>query len=457
MKKCPICGYVRRAADDEFTNAPANACPKCYAYYDPGAASDRPGDDFVSNIQAKASRLYNTEIRKTKSSTYWLFAVLAFAALVYFTSEKPDSAPEKKLSPDKAVQAVKPGGTGTGEQAKVQNISEIAGRIRPSVVSVVIYNGSGEPIGRASGFFFGARGNVVTNYHALKGSRSAEIKTAAGKAYAIHSVVAEDRPNDLVLVSTGTPREDIRPLQIGSGLPQIGEKIVVIGNPLGLEHTVSDGIVSAVRESKDAKTMIQITAPISPGSSGSPVVNMRGEVIGVAFMQLVGGQNLNFCIPAESVARLGSGPSYAMGDFAAFSADKVYCYLDENRIVRLVKNPDNAGADHVLLTRSDGSLDRERFEKWVFEILGANPYKVDPQAEVEAERARLPEHFRKVFPGYEVEHLGRFTPEARAYWGSWVSNRLQGVFDRASRTRQEGIAKHKQLMEYFDRYASRSG
>ena len=79
-------------------------------------------------------------------------------------------------------------------------------------------------------------------------------------------------------------------------------------------------------------------------------------------------------------------------------------------------------------------------------------HKIDPRAEVEKERARLPEHFRKLFPGHEIDHLGRFAPEARAYWGSWIANRFQSVFDRASRAKQEGIARHRQLMEYFDRH-----
>lgn len=78
----------------------------------------------------------------------------------------------------------------------------------------------------------------------------------------------------------------------------------MIGNPFGLEGTVADGIVSAVRDVSDFGRIIQITAPISPGSSGSPVVNMKGEVVGVATFQLMEGQNLNFAIPSERIANL---------------------------------------------------------------------------------------------------------------------------------------------------------
>ncbi len=76
------------------------------------------------------------------------------------------------------------------------------------------------------------------------------------------------------------------------------------GSPLGLEKTLSDGIVSAIREIPGFGKVIQITAPISPGSSGSPVLNMQGEVIGIVTFQIVEGQNLNFAIPSERIASL---------------------------------------------------------------------------------------------------------------------------------------------------------
>jgi tetratricopeptide (TPR) repeat protein len=89
--------------------------------------------------------------------------------------------------------------------------------------------------------------------------------------------------------------------------PQEGESIFVIGNPYGLEGSVSNGIVSAVREIPGYGKIIQITAPISPGSSGSPVVNMRGQVIGVATLQAAEGQSLNFAVPSERILQLKLG------------------------------------------------------------------------------------------------------------------------------------------------------
>src|SRR5262249_45270986 len=90
-------------------------------------------------------------------------------------------------------------------------------------------------------------------------------------------------------------------LKLGQSADAVeGQRVLVIGSPEGLQGTVSDGIISAFRENR---SMIQITAPISPGSSGSPVMNESGEVIGVATMVTKEGQNLGFAIPAEEVKR----------------------------------------------------------------------------------------------------------------------------------------------------------
>jgi len=91
---------------------------------------------------------------------------------------------------------------------------------------------------------------------------------------------------------------------VSSDYPEEGENIVVIGSPFGLEHTISTGIVSSLRDIENYGKIIQITAPISPGSSGGPIINSRGKVVGIATFQLIGGQNLNFAIPGEKINAL---------------------------------------------------------------------------------------------------------------------------------------------------------
>jgi S1-C subfamily serine protease len=108
-------------------------------------------------------------------------------------------------------------------------------------------------------------------------------------------VLAYDKSRDVAIIKAHGV--DFRTLTLGdSDRLQVGEEVVAIGNPLSLESTVSNGIVSAIRTVDEGK-FVQITAPISPGSSGGPLFNMSGEVVGITTSHLVGGQNLNFAIP----------------------------------------------------------------------------------------------------------------------------------------------------------------
>ena len=185
-----------------------------------------------------------------------------------------------------------------------ENLSALVKRVEPSAVVILTYDKQGGILGQGSGFFITMKGDVITNRHVLQGATRAEIKTAEGKVYPIMRVVAEDKEGDLIRVSLDIPPEAVHHLPVSTVVPEVGERVIVIGSPLGLQRTVSDGIVSAVRDIPEFGQIIQITAPISTGSSGSPVVNMKGEVIGVATFLVVEGQNLNFAIPAKRVEKL---------------------------------------------------------------------------------------------------------------------------------------------------------
>ncbi len=121
-------------------------------------------------------------------------------------------------------------------------------------------------------------------------------------------MLAEDKKADLVHVAEDSSMADyldIHPfLRVAKTLPEAGDRVLVVGNPEGLERTVSEGIVSAVRNVGDYGNVIQISAPISPGSSGSPVLNLKGEVVGVATFVDKEGQNLNFAVSAERFDRM---------------------------------------------------------------------------------------------------------------------------------------------------------
>jgi tetratricopeptide (TPR) repeat protein len=187
-------------------------------------------------------------------------------------------------------------------------------KMEPSIVVVVTYGRDGSMLGQGSGFFVDQEGDVVTNSHVLQGASRAVVRTADGKEYAVQRVLAEDKEGDLVRVSVEISKEAVRSLPVRAELPEVGERIIIIGTPLGLDQTVSDGIVSAVRDVPAFGKIIQVTAPISPGSSGSPVINMKGEVIGIATFFVVAGQNINFAIPGERIVRLSHGRGITLSE-----------------------------------------------------------------------------------------------------------------------------------------------
>jgi S1-C subfamily serine protease len=190
------------------------------------------------------------------------------------------------------------------KEESTESLPSLIKRIKPSTVIIFTYNDKGEFLKLGSGFFISQNGDVITNYHVIQGASSAEIKTADEKTYPITYILAGDEQNDIIRLSVNIPSQYVYPLSLSQTIPEVGERIIVYGSPLGLENTVSDGIVSAIRDIPDYGRIIQITAPISPGSSGSPVLNMQGEVIGIASFQMVEGQNLNFAIPSEKITSL---------------------------------------------------------------------------------------------------------------------------------------------------------
>lgn len=189
-------------------------------------------------------------------------------------------------------------------KSKNQELNSIIKSIQPSVVAIYTFDKNENPLSQGSGFFINDKGFIVTNRHVLSGASTAKIKTFSGKLFPIINIVSSLKNVDLLTISAMIPKEDIKILPISKILPKVGDKILVIGNPLGLDSTVSDGIVAAIREVDKFGKIVQITAPISPGSSGSPVVNMNGEVIGVATLSVRDGQNLNFAIPVEKINEL---------------------------------------------------------------------------------------------------------------------------------------------------------
>ncbi|HEV3470384.1 MAG TPA: tetratricopeptide repeat-containing serine protease family protein [Pyrinomonadaceae bacterium] len=189
--------------------------------------------------------------------------------------------------------------------AAEETLPELVRRVKPAVVSVITYNASGEVALTGSGFFV-RPGQVLTNLHVVEGAARAEVRTfeGKGKTYLVSGVSALDEEGDLALLSVEMPAERASVADVAPGVPEEGERVFVIGNPLRLEGSVSDGIVSAVREVPSLGHIVQITAPISHGNSGSPVFNMRGQVVGVVTIRVMNGQNINLALGASRFGEL---------------------------------------------------------------------------------------------------------------------------------------------------------
>ena len=223
------------------------------------------------------------------------------AAEKEFSKVAPSETPELVKRAIKRREDKKP--EEPGKRPEKMELPALVKRVERGIGLIMTYDRDGKPLGQGTGFFINRKGHAVSNYHVFRGSHRAEIKLPAG-TFKVDKVLAEDVKSDLLLFSVKIKSGSFRALSFHDTLPDVGERIVVIGNPLGLEASVSDGIVSARRKVEPFGSVIQITSPISPGSSGSPVFSMRGEVIGVATFQAREGQNINFAIPIANAKKL---------------------------------------------------------------------------------------------------------------------------------------------------------
>lgn len=173
-------------------------------------------------------------------------------------------------------------------QSFSQDATGIYSKTVGSTVTIETNNGLG------SGFFV-TPNIIATNYHVIEGATEAScyVNNSTTK-YKIEGYVAADQNVDLILLKVLNLSKPALSMATESVSP--GQQVYVIGSPKGLPATISDGIVSGMRDFEGYK-LIQMTAPISPGSSGGPVLNSKGQLIGISVMQLTEGQNLNFAIP----------------------------------------------------------------------------------------------------------------------------------------------------------------
>jgi putative serine protease PepD len=192
-------------------------------------------------------------------------------------------------------------------------VNEIYRRARDGVVEITVtsqqaFGGSSQAQG--SGFVYDTAGHLVTNQHVADGATSIKVRFANGKSYSA-SVVGSDASTDLAVLKVNAPRSVLKPLTLGDSTQlEVGDGVVAIGSPFGLEETVTTGIVSALHRQMTSPNnftiadSIQTDAAINHGNSGGPLLNLRGQVIGVnAQIESDSGGNdgVGFAIPSHTV------------------------------------------------------------------------------------------------------------------------------------------------------------
>jgi S1-C subfamily serine protease len=215
---------------------------------------------------------------------------LGFLALACTTLGTTPATPGVAFAPSGSQAA---GGQGGGPAGGESGLAGIYERVNPGVVAIFAYGADEEGGALGSGFVVDTDGHIVTNMHVVNGAKEIEVDFPSGWMGEAE-VIAEDPDSDLAVLQVDAPAEELHPLALGdSALLQIGETVIAIGNPYGLYNSMTVGIVSgkgrtgeSMREAGDSGSfllgdMIQTDAAINPGNSGGPLLNLKGEVVGV--------------------------------------------------------------------------------------------------------------------------------------------------------------------------------
>lgn len=223
--------------------------------------------------------------------------------------------------------------------------TDLIRKAMPAVVSIDILDSNGNKFGSGSGFIVQSEGVIVTNHHVVREGSRLSVVTHAGETYEVKGVIAYDVVKDFAIIRI--PAVDLPTLRLGnSNNIEVGESVLAIGDSLGfLTGTVSTGIVSAKNREAQGSTWIQVTAPVSHGNSGGPLLNKNGEVIGVIQGGWEAGQNLNVAVPINYVRgslQLGTGIKYSLAETAKewseIEAARKIAYIKET--FSIYKDPD---------------------------------------------------------------------------------------------------------------------
>ena len=180
--------------------------------------------------------------------------------------------------------------------------SEIYEKVTRATVEIVAYDKSNESIGLGSGFFYNNNGEIITNYHVIEGAYSIKVRITNSQEYIVSSIKGYDIDLDLAVLKINYNNTEY--IELSDRIASIGESIYAIGSSLGLTDTFSAGNISNNNRIVEGIECYQLTAPISPGNSGGPLVDIYGKVVGINTMSLVGGDNIYFAIKISEFYKL---------------------------------------------------------------------------------------------------------------------------------------------------------
>lgn len=215
-------------------------------------------------------------------------------------SEAPTPPAEPEPEPETARPSEKePEETGL-------SAGEIFKRSSPAVVLIVVRDQNLKPIGHGSGFLVSSDGVVVTNHHVVEEAAFVTVVLPSKATLFAEGVLALDEEADLAVLKVNGTGLPFLKLAAGNAFPEVGSRVYAIGSPQGLANSLSEGLVSGLRDQGDDLKVIQTTTPFSEGSSGGPLLDADGHVVGVTTSVLVGPtvQNLNFAVSARNVHRI---------------------------------------------------------------------------------------------------------------------------------------------------------
>ncbi len=182
--------------------------------------------------------------------------------------------------------------------------SAVVKRSESSMVLIHFYDSEGKMLHRGSGFYINKEGDVIARLSPFKGARKADVEAYDGMLYPVKEVVSEDKEFSLLRVSVQIPTKVVHPLPVSALLPRMGEPVLAIGHLSKTANPVAYGIISALREIPGLGKAIQVTPNLPSAADGSPVINLKGKIVGLAIVERVEGQNLHLIIPSETILKL---------------------------------------------------------------------------------------------------------------------------------------------------------